>query len=69
MPQAKPRPLTRAQFDRRHDNEIVVGIALDRETCDWVIDAEADTAICRTHGEVCDGVRSAHFPGSQHGNT
>ena len=38
-------------------------IVLDRATCDWVIDEEADTAICRTHGEVADGVRSKHFPG------
>ena len=38
-------------------------IVLDRETCDWVIDEEADSAICRTHGEICDGVDSKHFPG------
>lgn len=37
---------------------------LDRETCDWVIDTERDTAICRTHGEVVDGVDSKHFPGN-----
>ncbi len=39
-------------------------IVLDRETCDWVIDEEADSAICRTHGEVADGVDSAYFPGN-----
>ncbi len=37
-------------------------IVLDRETCNWVIDREADTAICRTHGEIWDGPESAHFP-------
>ena len=39
-------------------------IVLDRETCDWVIDNTADTAICRTHGEVVDGPKSKHFPGA-----
>ncbi len=38
-------------------------IVLDRATCDWVIDEQADTAICRTHGEVVDGRASKHFPG------
>lgn len=38
-------------------------IVLDRKTCKWVIDDEADSAICRTHGEVADGVDSKHFPG------
>lgn len=41
-------------------------IVLDRATCDWVIDEQADSAICRTHGEVADGVRSKHFPGAKH---
>lgn len=40
-------------------------LLLDRATCDWVIDEEADTAICRTHGEVVDGVDSKHFPGKE----
>ena len=35
-------------------------IVLD-QTCDWVIDVEADSAICRQHGEVWDGPRSKHF--------
>lgn len=39
-------------------------MVLSRETCDWVIDEEADTAMCRTHGEIWDGVDSAHFPGA-----
>ncbi len=39
-------------------------IVLDRTTCDWIIDEQDDTAICRTHGEVCDGVNSKHFPGN-----
>ncbi|KKN13757.1 hypothetical protein LCGC14_1003070 [marine sediment metagenome] len=39
-------------------------IVLDRATCDWVIDRFADTAICRTHGEVVDGLGSKHFPGN-----
>lgn len=40
-------------------------IVLDRETCDWVIDDERATAICRTHGEICDGIDSPHFPGKE----
>ncbi len=39
-------------------------IVLDRETCDWIVDEKADSAICRTHGEVADGVDSKHFPGA-----
>ena len=37
-------------------------IVLDRETCDWVIDPTAHTAMCRTHLETWDGPESAHFP-------
>ena len=40
-------------------------IILNRWTCDWVIDEQADTAICRTHGEIADGVKSKHFPGQE----
>jgi hypothetical protein len=40
-------------------------LVLDRATCDWVIDRERDTAICRTHGEVADGRDSPHFPGAR----
>lgn len=42
---------------------------LDRKTCDWVIDEKRDTAICRTHGEICDGVDSEHFPGNKRRET
>jgi hypothetical protein len=49
------------RLNRNRRNAIV----LDRATCDWVIDEEADTAMCRTHGEIVDGVDSKHFPGAR----
>lgn len=39
-------------------------MVLDHLTCRWETDWENDTAICRTHGEVVDGVDSPHFPGA-----
>lgn len=44
-------------------------IVLNRKTCDWVIDVGRDTAICRTHGEMVDGVDSKHFPGNSRKET
>ena len=49
------------QIPRRRIGTMV----LDHETCDWVIDHERDTAICRTHGEIVDGRGSKHFPGAR----
>lgn len=54
---------TDAQWERWANGRRHVYIVLDRATCDWVVDDQRDTAICRTHGEVADGVDSAHFPG------
>lgn len=58
---------TLAQWDRQVKSmlppQMSSDMALD-ETCDWVIHEEGDTAICRTHGEVADGPKSAHFPWS-----
>lgn len=44
-------------------------MVLNHLTCRWETDWENDTAVCWTHGEVADGVDSAHFPGAKHDNT
>ena len=51
-------------FRRAAWSKRIGAIVLDRKTCDWVIDNTADTAMCRTHGEIADGVKSKHFPGA-----
>ena len=62
MAEPKPRPWTKAQEARSKDSGLK-RMTLHHKHCDWVINEEADTAICQTHGEVVDGVGSAHFPG------